>query len=233
MVTHPPVGATPPPFGAPLDVVSAKVRRARRLALRLWAVLGIGCLAAGSAYAAGLPTVGGTTDEVNSVDDPAARLVDLTGASSSGGGLYTDAVAKVADIIYTWSGKSASIGNTQMFFVDMTGLQSGTYAAEVVLTNAADMTGWWDYRLEVEVVPAADLATCQAHTFDGTGNPQTMFTDTVDGSLLFTGLASTAGGWCIGAAAAPSATSDSYFRRAKNNEIPTYPLFTASIAKTA
>lgn len=233
MVTHPPMGAAPPPFDSPLDAVSAKVRRARRWALRAWGVLGIGCLAAGSAYAAGLPTVGGLTDDAGSTDAAPARLVDLTGASSSAGGLYADAVAKVADVTYTWSGKTASIGNTPMFHVDLSGVQPGTYAAEVVLTNALDMGGWWDYRLEVEVVPAATQADCSAHTFDGTGSPQTMFTDTVDGSLLFTGLDSTAGGYCIGAAAAPSATSDSYFRRAKSSEVPTYPLFTASIAKTA
>lgn len=233
MVTHPPMGTTPPPYGTPLDLVSAKVRRARRLALRLWAVLGIGCLAAGSAYAAGLPTVGGLTDEAGSVDTSPARIVDLTGASSSGGGLYSTAVAKVADVTYTWSGKNASIGNTPMFYVDLSAVPSGTYAAEVVLTNAADMGGWWDYRLEVEVVPAATQAACGAHVFDGTGSPQVMYTDTVDGSLLFTGLDTAQGGYCVGAAAAPSATSDSYFRRAKNTEIPTYPLFTASIAKTA
>ena len=220
------------PFGHPLDRVAEKARRARRWALRLWAVLGVACLAAGSAYAAGLPSVGGETDLTGSVDASAARLVD-TSPGGGGGGLYDDAMVSQGDITYTWGGRHASIGDEPMFLVDLTG-HTGTFAAEVVLSNGAAMTGWWRYQLKVAAVPVADAGTCAGYDFSGAeAGSQLLTADTVDAWVQFSGLA---GGsmYCIGAADGDGKDSaGTYLRRASTTTVPTYPTFVGSVAKTA
>jgi hypothetical protein len=215
------------PFPSPLDVVEAKVRRARRWALRAWAVLGLGCLAAGSAYAAGLPSVGGTTG-AGSVDAPAVRTTDFSGASA-GAPVFSDKITKVADITYTWQQKSASIGTTGMFFVDLASVPAGTYAVEVFLAGALD-PAWSAYQLQLGAVPAASSAACAAAAY-GTATPKVLYTDTTDSSVLFSGLAS-GSGYCIGApASAPSVST--LLRRVNNGVTPAYPTFSALVAKTA
>ena len=215
------------PLRHPLDAVEEKVRRARRWALRTWAVLGIGCLAAGSAYAAGLPSVTGTTG-AGSVDAPAVRTVDFSGATA-GAPVYSDKISKVADITYTWSQKAGSIGTSPMFFVDLAAAPAGTYAVEVFLASAID-PAFSAYQLELNAVPAASAAACAAAAYGTTG--PVLYTDTTDASVLFEGLAS-GSGYCIGAPAAPATDVDTLLRRTKNNVTPVYPTFSALVAKTA
>lgn len=215
------------PLQHPLDVVEAKVRRVRRWALRAWAVLGIGCLAAGSAYAAGLPSVAGTTG-AGSVDAPAVRTVDFTG-TAAGAPVYSDKISKVADVTYTWSQKNGSIGTSPMFFVDLATAPAGTYAVEVFLASALDPS-FSAYQLEIAAVPAADAAACAGAAYGTAG--QVLYTDTTDASVLFQGLAS-GSGYCIGAPAAPAADVETLLRRARNNVTPVYPVFSALVAKTA
>lgn len=211
----------------PLDAVEEKVRKARRWALRAWGVLGIGCLAAGSAYAAGLPSVTGVTG-AGSVDAAAVRTVDFSG-STAGQPVYSDSITKVADITYTWSQKNASIPNSGMFFADLTTVPSGTYAVEVFLSGALD-SNWSAYQLEMNVVAAASATDCAAAAY-GT-NGQVLYTDTNDSSVLFQGLAS-GSGYCIGASAHPQSGVDTLLRRATPNVTPAYPTFSALVAKTA
>lgn len=217
------------PFGAahPLDVVEQKVRKARRWALRAWGVLGIGCLAAGSAYAAGLPSVGGVTG-AGSVDAPVVRTTDFSGATA-GAPVYSDKITKVADVTYTWQQKNGSIGNTGMFFVDLTSVPAGTYAVEVFLSGTLD-PAWSAYQLEMNAVPAAGAADCATAAYGNAG--QVLYTDTNDASALFGGLAS-GSGYCVGAPASGGGGVDSMFRRTNNGVTPAYPVFSALVAKTA
>lgn len=211
----------------PLDALESKVRRARKWALGVWALLGIGCLAAGSAYAAGLPSVSGTTG-AGSVDAPAIRTTDFSGATGSAP-VYSDKITKIADVTYTWQNKDASIATSPMFWVDLAAAPAGSYAVEVFLTGAMD-PNWSAYQLEMSAVPAASSADCAAAAYGTAG--QVLYTDTLGSSVIFNGLAA-GSGYCVGAPAAPAAGVESMFRRARNNATPVYPTFSALVAKTA
>lgn len=233
MLTTHPVSAAPTAgprhaLGHPLDAVEAKARRARRWALRAWAVLGVGVLAAGSAYAAGLPSVGGTTG-AGSVDEAAVRTVDYSGAAA-GAPVYSDKIAKVADITYTWSQKNAAIGDTGMFFVDLAAAPAGTYAVEVFLAGVLD-PNWSAYQLQVGVVPATSSADCATADY-ASAAPHVLYTDTTEVSVLLPDLAS-GSGYCVGAPAAPADGVSTLLRRTRPNVTPAYPTFSALVAKTA
>ena len=227
MFTSLPLGPTIAPRRA--RHAAPRRRRRGRLALGLWGLAGIGALGLGSAYASGLPSVGGAT----AADVPTAtRTVDLSGASTSSS-LYGGAVTAQGPIDYSWSGRWGSLATDEpLFYVDLTG-HTGTFAAEVALTNAGALTNWYALQLELEAVPVADAAACAAHDFTGTQSPQVLYAETVDASVTFTGL-DPAQKWCIGAASSDGKdAAGTYLRRVSTGSAPTYPTLIASLARTS
>lgn len=226
MLTATPLGTS---FPTPRHAGPARRRPRRRWAFGLWGLTGLGALALGTAYASGLPTIGGTT----TADTPTAtRVVDLSGASA-GSSLYGNAVTSSPPLGYTWSGRWGSFATDQsMFYVDLAG-NTGTYAAEVALTNAGALANWYALQLRLEIAPVASQAACTAHDFDGTQTPKVLYTDTVDASVTFTNLDPTQK-WCIGVSSADGKDpAGTYLRRVSTGSLPTYPQFVASIARTA